>query len=74
VTIAIAQQCHCDVGDNTSSTTSNKGNNASLTTAETHLPIDNGNDAIVMRATIAIATMAKMPAHQRQQCQLANKQ
>jgi hypothetical protein len=30
------------------------------------LHIHNGNDAIVMRATIAIATMAKMPAHQWQ--------
>jgi hypothetical protein len=25
--------------------------------------IDNGNNTIVMRATIAIATTAKMPAH-----------
>jgi hypothetical protein len=31
--------------------------------AETRLRINNGNDAIVMRETIAIATMAKMPAH-----------
>jgi hypothetical protein len=51
------------VGDDTSSTTSGEGNNASSTTAETRLRINNGNDAIVMRAKIAIATMAKMPAH-----------
>jgi hypothetical protein len=51
------------MGDDASSTTSNKGNNASLTTAETRLHIDNDNGAIVTRATIAIATMVKMPAH-----------
>jgi hypothetical protein len=59
--------------DEASSTTSNEGNNASLTMAETHLRINIGN-AIVMRATITIATTAKTPAHQRQQRQLANKQ
>ncbi len=32
------------------------------------LCIDNGNDVIVMRVTIAVATMAKMPVHQQQQC------
>jgi hypothetical protein len=61
------------VGDNTSSTTSGKDDNASSTTAETRLRINNGNDAIVTRATFAIATPAKMPAHQRRQCQLADK-
>jgi hypothetical protein len=63
-----------DVGDDASLMTSNEGNSASLTTAETSLHIVNGNDAIVTRATIAIATMVKMPAHQRQQCQLADMQ
>jgi hypothetical protein len=62
------------VGHNTSSTTSSKGNNASLTTVETRLCINNGNDTIVTRAKIAIATMAKTPVHQQWQCQLANKQ
>jgi hypothetical protein len=32
------------------------------------LHINNGNNAIVMRVTIAIATMAKTPEHQWQQC------
>jgi hypothetical protein len=32
------------------------------------LRIDNGNNAIVTRATITIATTAKPPAHWRQQC------
>jgi hypothetical protein len=32
------------------------------------LCIHNGNDAIAMRAAIAIGTTAKMPAHQWQQC------
>jgi hypothetical protein len=66
------QQCHCNVGDNASSITSNNYNDASLTTAEIHLRINNGNNAIMMRATSAIATMAKTPAHWRQQHQLAN--
>jgi hypothetical protein len=51
------------MGDNASLMTSNKGNNASSTAAETHLCINNGDDAIVTRATIAIATTAKTPAH-----------
>jgi hypothetical protein len=62
------------VGDDTSYTTSGKGNNASSTTVETCLRINNGNDAIVTRAKIAILTMAKTPVHQQRQCQLANKQ
>jgi hypothetical protein len=52
-----------------------KGNDAILTRATTpaqwlqgHLHIDNGDDNIVMRATIAIGTTAKTPAHQRQWC------
>jgi hypothetical protein len=52
-----------------------KGDNAIVTRAmllaqqqQGCLRIDNGNNAMVMRATIAIATMAKMPAHQQQQC------
>ncbi len=60
--------------DDTSSTTSSKGNFASWTTTKTRLHISNGNDAIVMRATIAIAIMAKKPAHGWWQCQLADKQ
>ncbi len=32
------------------------------------LHINDGNNAIVMRVIIAIATMAKTPAHQQQQC------
>jgi hypothetical protein len=47
-----------------------KGNNAIVTRAiapaqqqQGRLHIDNGNNAIVMRVTIAIATTAKMPAH-----------
>jgi hypothetical protein len=50
-----------------------KGNNTIVTRTTTpawqqqgHLHIDNGNNTIVMMPTIAIATMAKMPAHQRQ--------
>jgi hypothetical protein len=51
-----------------------KGNNAIVTRAmmpaqqqQGRLRFDNGNGAIVMRATITIATMAKMPTHQWQQ-------
>ena len=51
------------MGDNTSSMTSSKGDNARLTMAETRLHINNGNDAIVTRARFAIATLANMPAH-----------
>jgi hypothetical protein len=47
-----------------------KGNNAIVTRVtmpaqqwQGPLRINNGNDAIVMRATIDIATLAKMPAH-----------
>jgi hypothetical protein len=43
--------------------TSGEGDNASLTTAETRLRINKGDAAIVTRATIAIATTAKTPAH-----------
>jgi hypothetical protein len=68
------QQCHCNKGNNTSLTTSNEGGNASSTTAETRLRINNGNDAIMTRAIIANGTMVKMPPHQRQQRQLDNKQ
>ncbi len=57
------QQCHHDEGNNTSSRTSDEGDNASSTMAKTHLCIDDSNNAIVMRATIAIATTAEMPAH-----------
>jgi hypothetical protein len=52
-----------------------KGNDAIVTRATTpaqqwqgRLCINNGNNAIVMRATITITTMAKTPAHWRQQC------
>jgi hypothetical protein len=38
------------------------------------LCIDINDNAIVTRATIAIATMEKMPAHQRRQRQLAGEQ
>jgi hypothetical protein len=62
------------VGDNGSSTTTDKVKDASLTTVKTCLCINNSNDAIVMRAIITIGTMAKKRAHQRQQSQLANKQ
>jgi hypothetical protein len=51
-----------------------KGNNAIVTRAMTpslqrqgRLCINNGNDAIIIRVKIAIATMAKNPAHQWQQ-------
>jgi hypothetical protein len=47
---------HHNVGDDASLTTSIDGDNTSLTTAETRLHIDNGNNIIVTRATIAIAT------------------
>jgi hypothetical protein len=43
--------------------TSSKGNNASSTMAETRLCINNSDDAIVTKATIAIAITAKTPAH-----------
>jgi hypothetical protein len=50
-----------------------KGDNAVVMRATTPsqqwlkcLCIDNSNNAIVMRATLAIMTMAKMPAHQWQ--------
>jgi hypothetical protein len=59
------QQCHHNVGDDTSLMTSGEGNSASSTTAETSLHINNGNDTIMMRATFAITTPANMPAHQR---------
>jgi hypothetical protein len=39
-------------GDDASLTTSSKGNDASSTTAETHLRINNGNDAIVARVWV----------------------
>ncbi len=68
------QQCHFNKGIDTSSTTSNKGNGTSSTMAETHLRINNSNAIIVRRATIAIGTTGKMPAHWRQQGQLDNKQ
>jgi hypothetical protein len=52
-----------------------KGNSTIVTRAtapsqqqQGHLLIDNGNNTIIMRATIAIATMAKTLAHQWQQC------
>ncbi len=52
-----------------------KGNNAIVTRTMTpawqwqgRLRIDNGNNAIIMMATIAIATKAKMPVHWQQQC------
>jgi hypothetical protein len=52
-----------------------KGDSAIVTRAtmlawqwQGRLRIDNGHDAIIMRATIAIATMAKMPSHQWQWC------
>ncbi len=62
--VQLWQRHHHDKGGNASSTTSNEGNGASLTTAET--PAYWGKDTIVTRVTIAIATMAKMSAHQWQ--------
>ncbi len=43
--------------------TINEGDIVSSTMAETHLRIDDSDDAIVTRATIAIATTAEVPAH-----------
>jgi hypothetical protein len=57
------QQHHHNEGNNASLMTSNKGDNASSTMVETHLHIDGSNHTIVMRVTIAITTMAEMPAH-----------
>jgi hypothetical protein len=54
------------MGDNVSSMTSNEGNDASSTMVETCLRIDNGNNTIVTRVTIAIATTTTMPVHQQQ--------
>jgi hypothetical protein len=74
------QQCQLEDGDNTIATRETtpsriKGNDAIVTRAmmpaqqrQGHLRIGNGNDAIVMRGTIAIAATAKMPMHQWQQC------
>jgi hypothetical protein len=52
-----------------------KGNNTIVTRAmapaqqqQGHLCIDNGYNAIVLRPTIAMVMMAKMPLHQRQWC------
>jgi hypothetical protein len=52
-----------------------KGNNAIVTRAMSSawwrqgcLCIDKNNNAIIMRAAIAIVTMAKTPVHQQQQC------
>jgi hypothetical protein len=59
----VHQQCHHNKGNNASSITRDKGDNASLTMVETRLCINNGNNAIVMRATITIVTMAKLPVH-----------
>jgi hypothetical protein len=58
------QQCHHNEGNNASSMTSDRGDKASSTMAETHLRIDNGNNAIMTRATIAIVSVAEPPAHQ----------
>ncbi len=60
------QQHQGNVGDDVSSMTSNEGSEASLTTVETHLRIDSGNNTIVARVTIAIATTATTPVHQQQ--------
>ncbi len=68
------QQCHHDKGNDASLMTRNEGNDASSRTAETRLCIDNGNNAIMTRVTIAIRTMAKTPPHRQQWCQLDNKQ
>jgi hypothetical protein len=73
ITTAVKTLRHCNKDGNASLTTT-KGNNASSTIAETCLCINNSNNTIVMRVTIAIATMAKMPVHWWQQHQLANKQ
>jgi hypothetical protein len=58
----------------------NKGDNTNLTSRDEGvmlvwqwqrcLCINDGNNSIVTRATIAITTMEKMPAHWRQQCHL----
>jgi hypothetical protein len=52
------------MGDDTSLTTSGEGDSASSTMVEASLHINNGADAIMTRATFAIATPANMPAHQ----------
>jgi hypothetical protein len=60
------QQCHCNEGKVVSSTTSNQQATWAMMLAQQwwrHLRIDNGDNTIVMRATITSATMAKMPAH-----------
>jgi hypothetical protein len=57
------QQCHHDKDNNTSLMMSNEGNDASSTTIE--MPAHwQQQQCIMTRATIAIATRAKMPAHQ----------
>jgi hypothetical protein len=73
------QQCQLEDSNDTIATRATmllriKGNNAIVTRAtmpaqqlQGRLRINNGNKAIVMRATIAIATTGKPPAHQWQQ-------
>ncbi len=74
------QQCQLEDGMNAIATRATmplliKGNNAIVTRAamlawqwQGHRCIINGNNGITIRATIAITTMAKMPAHHQQQC------
>jgi hypothetical protein len=88
------QQCQLEDGNNGIMTRATmpswiKGNNAIVTRVmmpswqwQGPLCINNGNNAIVMRVTIAIMTTVKMPAHwqqtrplqQLQQCQLEDEQ
>jgi hypothetical protein len=73
------QQCQLEDSNNAIRTRATrplqiKGNNAIVTRTTTparyrqgHLRINNGNNAVIMQAEIAIATTAKMPVHQWQQ-------
>ncbi len=79
MTMPLQQGKQCQLEDSNNAITTRatmpsriKGNNAIVTRAtmptqqqERRLPINNGSNAIVMRATITIAMMAKTPAHQQ---------
>ncbi len=74
------QQCQLEGNNNAITTKATmplwiKGKNAIVTWATTLdqcwqgcLHINNGNDTIVMRVTITMATTAKIPVHQGQGC------
>jgi hypothetical protein len=80
-TMPLQQGQECQLEDNNDAITARatipsriKGNIAIVTRAtmssqqrQGRLHIDNGNDAIVVKYEIAIATTAKTPAHQQQQ-------